>query len=158
MNACRFEPQIIEAAERDQWSTTLREHLASCDDCIAAASVSPWMQRFANTGDREHRLPDASIVFLKARLMQGSIELRRASRPMDVVQMLAYLVVAGGWAMLLTWKWKAVELWLKGFTPTGILIPGSARSDSLSMSFFAIVIVLASMTVMLALHTIMAEE
>jgi hypothetical protein len=33
-----------------------------------------------------------------------------------------------------------------------------ARGESLSMSFFAVVFVLASMTVTLALHTIMAEE
>ncbi len=158
MTACRFEVQVIEAAERDQWTTALREHLAGCDDCAAAASVSSWMRRFANSGDREHRLPDASIVFLKARLMQGRADLRRASRPMDIVQMIAYLVVAGGWASLLTWKWKAVEAWMRGFTPSGILLQTTARTESLSISFFALVIVLASITVMLGLHTIMAEE
>jgi len=158
VSACRFEAQIVEAAERDQWTTLLREHLTECDDCIAAASVAPWMRRFAHTGDREHRLPDPSIVYLKAKLVQGGRDVRRVSRPMDVVQMLSYLIVAGGWASLLTWKWKAVELWIRSFTPSGILLQQSARTDSLSMSFFAMVLVLASITVMLALHTIMAEE
>jgi hypothetical protein len=158
MSACRFEPQIIEAVQRDQWTSALREHLTGCDECIAAAAVAPWMSRFAKTGDREHRLPDASIVFLKAKLMQGRADMRRVSRPMDVVQMIAYLVVAGGWAGLLTWKWTAVQTWIRGFTPSAILLQTTGRGESLSVSFFAFVIVLASITVMLALHTIMAEE
>ncbi|HEX2833864.1 MAG TPA: hypothetical protein VHW00_12700 [Thermoanaerobaculia bacterium] len=159
MSACRFEAQILEAVERDAWTTALREHLSGCDDCIAAATVSPWMSRFANLGDREHRLPDASIVYLKAKLLQGRVDVLRASRPMDIVQMIAYLVVAGGWAALLTWKWQAIEAWLRSLTPTAIVLKqSSGAAESLSMSFLAFVIVLASMTVMLALHTIMAEE
>lgn len=158
MRACRFEPLMIEAAEREEWTASLRAHLAECDECAAAAMVAPWMRRFAGLGDREHRLPDASIVFLKARLLQTGADTRRVSRPMDVVQMLAYLVVAGGWAALLTWKWAAVEAWLRSLTPSGILLQTAIRSESLSMSFFALVAVLASVTVMLALHTIMAEE
>jgi hypothetical protein len=157
MSACMFESKVIHAAQRDEWTDSLRAHLASCDDCMAAVSVAPWMHRFAQLGDREHRLPDASIVFLKARLLQASAESRRASRPMDFVQMVAYLVVAGGWAGLLTWKWAAVEAWLRSFTPSGLL-QGAIRTDSLSLSFFALAAVLASMTVMLALHTILAEE
>jgi hypothetical protein len=158
MSACRFEPQVVEAARREQWTSALREHLTGCDDCIAAASVAPWMHRFTHVADREHRLPDASIIYLKAKLLQTSSDMRRVSRPMDIVQMIAYLVVAGGWATLLTWKWTAVEAWLRGFTPSAIVLQNTARGESLSMSFFALVIVLASMTVMLALHTIMAEE
>lgn len=159
MSACRFEAQILDAVEHDAWTSALREHLAECDDCIAAATVSPWMNRFANISDREHRLPDASIVYLKAKLLQGRADVLRASRPMDIVQMIAYLVVAGGWAALLTWKWQAIEAWLRSLTPTAIVLKQSTGSaESLSMSFLAFVIVLASMTVMLALHTIMAEE
>jgi hypothetical protein len=159
MSACRFESQVIEAAQRDAWTSALREHLAGCDDCIAAASVAPWMQRFANTNDREHRLPDASIVYLKAKLMQGSADVNRVSRPMDIAQIAGYLVVAGGWAALLTWKWAAIEAWLRSLTPSAIVLrTASSSTESLSVSFLAMVIVLGSMTVMLALHTIMAEE
>jgi hypothetical protein len=57
----------------------------------------------------------------------------------------------------MTWKWDAVAMWLRGFTPTG-LVQNVARGESLSMSFFALIFVLASMTATLALHTIMAEE
>lgn len=155
---CRYESDVLRAAEEDRWTDSLRRHLTECDECIATASVAPWMSRFARISDRDHILPDPSVVWLKAKLLQGTVDVGRASRPLDIVQMLAYFVVAGGWAGLLTWRWNAVEAWIRGFTPTGLLTTAATRTGSLSMSFFAMVFVLASMTVMLALHTILAEE
>jgi hypothetical protein len=155
---CRYEPDVLRAAEEDRWTDSLRRHLTECDECIATASVAPWMSRFARISDRDHILPDPSVVWLKAKLLQGTVDVGRASRPLDIVQMLAYFVVAGGWAGLLTWRWNAVEAWIRSFTPAGLLTTAATRTGSLSMSFFAMVFVLASMTVMLALHTILAEE
>lgn len=154
---CRFEADVLRAAQDDRWRDALRRHLAECDDCIAAASVAPWMTRFARISDREHILPDPQIVWLKAQLLQSSAEVARVSRPMNVLQLIAYLVVAGGWAALLTWKWDAVQKWVNGLTPTG-MVENMATGQSLSMSFFALLIVLATMTVTLAMHTILAEE
>lgn len=155
---CRYERDVRRAAEEDRWTDSLRRHLTECDECIATASVAPWMSRFARISDRDHILPDPSVVWLKAKLLQGTADVGRASRPLDIVQMLAYFVVAGGWAGLLTWRWNAVEAWISSFTPTGLLTTAATRTGSLSMSFFAMVFILASMTVMLALHTILAEE
>lgn len=154
---CAFERNVILAAGQDRWTDAIREHLVACDDCVAAASVAPWLGAFARIGDREHQLPDPAIVWLKAKLFQGNVDAARATRPLDFLQMLAYLVVAGGWAGLLTWRWSAVEAWLRGFTPSG-LMETAVRAETLSMSFFALLFVLASMTVMLALHTILAED
>jgi hypothetical protein len=154
---CRYESDVIRAARQDGFTDALRLHLAECDQCVATASVAPWMRNFAKISDREHRLPDPAIVWLKARLFQGNADANRAARPMDMLQMIAYLAVAGGWAALLTWRWKAVEAWMFSLTPSG-LVQNAARAESLSMSFFAIVFVLASMTVMVAMHTILAEE
>ena len=155
--SCRFEADVLRAAQEDRWTDALRRHIEGCDDCVAAMSVAPWMTRFSRISDREHILPDPQIVWLKAQLLQGSADVARAARPMNFIQMLAYLVVAGGWAAVLTWKWAAVQTWMRGLTPTG-MVHNLARGESLSMSFFALVFVLASMTVMLAMHTIMAEE
>ena len=154
---CRYESEVLRAAAEDRWTDSLRRHLTECDECIAAASVAPWMHRFANISDREHILPDPSVVWLKAKLLQGTADAGRASRPLDIVQMIAYVVVAGGWAGLLMWHWPAVERWLHSFTPARI-VTTAATAQSLSLSFFALFFVLASVTVVLALHTILAEE
>lgn len=155
--ACRLESAVITAAQEDRWTDALRAHLGECDDCVAAVSVAPWMTQFARIGDREHLLPDPSVIWLKAKLLQGTAEANRVSRPMDIVQLIAYAVVAGGWAAVLLGRWNAIEAWLRSFTPVG-MAESVARSETLSMSFFAIVFVLASITVTLALHTILAEE
>ena len=155
--SCRFESQVLHAAHEDQWTDALREHLAECEHCVATLSVAPWMTQFARISDREHMLPDPSIIWLKAKLLHGPADVNRVSRPMDAVQMIAYVVVAGGWAGVLLWRWSAVEAWLRGFTPGG-LVERVASAESLSMSSFALVFVLASMTLTLALHTILAEE
>lgn len=154
---CRYEPEVLRAAAEDRWTDSLRRHLTECDECVATASVAPWMARFAGISDREHILPDPSVVWLKAKLLQGTADVGRVSRPLDVVQMVAYLVVAGGWAGLLSWHWPTVEKWMHGFTPAG-LVTTAVRAESLSLSFLTMVLVLGSMTVMLALHTILAEE
>lgn len=157
MNACRYESEVLRAAAEDRWTDALRRHLTECDECIAAASVAPWMDRFANISDREHILPDPSVVWLKAKLLQGTAEAGRAARPLDIVQMIAYVVVAGGWAGLLMWYWPSVERWLHSFTPSGIVMT-AASAQSVSIASLGLVFVLASVTVMLALHTILAEE
>jgi hypothetical protein len=154
MTACRWEADVLRAAREDRWPDNLRRHLTECDDCAMTASVAPWMTSFARIGDRDHRLPDPSILWLKAKLLQGSAEASRITRPLTIVQLVAYLVVAGGWAAVLTWKWDALGKWVHGLTPTGVIWNASA----LSMSFLGVVFVLAAGTVMLALHTILAEE
>src|ERR1700741_1127233 len=154
---CRYERDVLRAAAEDRWTDTLRRHLTECDECVATAAAAPWMSRFARISDREHILPDPSVVWLKAKLLQGTVDAGRVSRPLDMAQVFAYIVVAGGWAGLLTWRWEAVEAWLRSFTPSGLVTTAASSAGSLSMSFFAMVFVLASMTVMLALHTILAE-
>ncbi|HEX6084193.1 MAG TPA: hypothetical protein VF266_06695 [Thermoanaerobaculia bacterium] len=149
---------MLRAAHDDEWSDSVRRHLLECDDCVAAAAVAPWMARFAKIGDREHSLPDPQIVWLKAKVLQGTVDAARVARPMTIVQLFAYLVVAGGWAAILTWKWDAVTTWLRGFTPTGLVQNVALGGDSMSLWFFAFVFILSSTTVMLAMHTIMAEE
>lgn len=154
---CPYEPNVVRAAKEDRWTDALRSHLADCDDCVAAVSVAPWIDRFARLSDREHILPDPSIVWLKAQLLRNTADVARVARPMTIAQWTAYFVVAGGWAAVLTWKWQAVDAWVHSLTPSG-LVSNAARTESLSLSFFAILLVLAATTVMLALHTILAED
>lgn len=155
--ACSREAEVVRAAATDRWSDALRAHLGTCEHCVAAASAAPWMDRFAKMSDREHILPDPSLLYLKAQLLKGTVDASRAARPLNLVQIAAYFLIAGSWAALLTWKWPAVQAWLSRFTPSG-LVQSAARAESLSLPFLAVIFVLASMTVMLAIHTILAED
>ena len=153
---CRFEEQVLEAIRRGEWTPALRTHARECDDCAAAIAIAPWMERFAAADVRERPLPDPAIVWMKAQLLRGTATVDRAARPLQVTQLSAYLIVAAGWAAVLTWKWNVIQSWLSAFTPAGFA--HAATSGSFSAAFFVVVFLLSSATVVLGLHTILAEE
>lgn len=158
--ACRLERDVLLAAIDDRWTDSLRRHVGECADCAAAASVAPWMHDFARVDQLRHILPDPSVVWLKAQILRGSEVIERAARPLAVYQMIAYAVVAAGWAALLTWKWDALTAWFASLSPASVVASasGSAPGSVASVPFFAIVLLLTSITVVLAFHTILAEE
>lgn len=151
--ACRYEQDVL----RGDWNESLRRHIDGCDECTATASVSAWMTSFANVEDRQHPLPDPTLMYLKAQLLQQTKTVERATRPMTIANIASYALIASGWAALVTWKWNAIQAWVASLSPRGIVF-GVANEPSLSISFFATLILLASATMMLALHTILAEE
>lgn len=155
---CRHETHVQRAAAENNWTESLRAHVATCEDCAAAAAVAPFMYRFARTNERQSRLPDASVVWLKAQLLRGTIMAERVSRPLNILQIVAYVLVAGGWAALVTWKWAELQSWMLSFTPKSVVGGLAGTQTVVSAPLMLAVVVLTSMTVMLALHTILAEE
>ena len=160
IDTCPFEPNVLHAAESGTWSEALRAHTRSCEDCAAAAEVSAWMGDFASRDDREHILPDPSVLWLKAQLLGSSAAVERAALPITRSLIAAYLIIAAGWATLVTWKWSALVAWMNALNP-GRLVANSAGpsgATTLSMTVLVTLVLLASATVMLAFHTILAEE
>jgi hypothetical protein len=157
VSACDRERLVRRAARENRWTDELLEHARTCSDCNAAAAAAPFMSRFAGINEREHILPDPSVVWLKAQLLGASVAADRASRPLNLIQVVAYVAVATGWAAVLTWKWADLEAWLLGFTPTR-MVQGLSGASTFSLSFLMTVVILASVTVMLGLHTILAED
>jgi len=156
--ACRHEPHVIRAANEDRWTDALREHVKTCEDCAIAALAAPFMHRLARVDERQKKLPDPSVVWLKAQLLAGSAVADRAARPLNIVQMFAYGVVAAGWAALLTWKWSDMQRWLATLTPSGVAEGLGSGGTALSGSVLMMLVVLSTVTVVLAFHTILAEE
>jgi len=144
----------------DAWTESLRAHVASCDDCAAAAEVAPWMARFSGLDEREHILPDPAVLWLKAKLLQTSAAVERASLPITRLQIAAYLIIAACWAALLTWKSAALQAWINHLSPSHMILgaAGAEATASLSMSALFALVILASATVGVAMHTILAEE
>ncbi len=121
--------------------------------------IDLWMKDFAAI-DQSPRLPDASSIWVKAKLLQSAAAAERASLPVTRVQIASYLIVAGGWAALVTWKWSALQAWINSFSPAHIIMgaAGAQTAQSLSLTFLMALIALGSVTVMLAFHTILTEE
>jgi hypothetical protein len=156
-DTCRFERETIGAAKSGQWTEALREHAASCADCAAAASVAVWMDRIGRTDERQSKLPDPSVVWLKSQILRGSVAAERISRPVTIAQILAYVTVAAGWAGFLTWKWTFVSRWMSGFSAEHIAVR-AASGGGVSLGILLTLFLLSSITVVVALHTILAED
>jgi len=156
---CSFESDIRRAARQGRWSDELRQHLGGCEECAATAAVTPWLGELAALPTRQHTLPSASIIWIKAQLLQNQRSAERVSRPLGMLQSAAYLIVAGCWAALLNWKWSALQEWFGGLTPGRFVTTATTGGGaSLSLSLMLMVLALASVTVMVAMHTILAEE
>jgi hypothetical protein len=157
---CAFEANVIDAVTAGSWTESLRAHVASCDDCAAAAEVGPWLMRFAGMDEREHILPDPAVLWLKAKLLRTSSAVERAALPITRLQIAAYLIIAAGWAAMLTWKSAALQAWLNHLSPGHMIlgVTGAEATASLSVSLLVAIIALASATVGVAMHTILAEE
>jgi hypothetical protein len=154
---CRFEPNVLRAVRFDEWTEALRRHVPACEECTAAMTVGPWMRSFAAAPDIDRVLPNPSILWIKAQILQRDAAVERVATPLNSMQIAAYLLVGACWAALLTWKWKTLQAWFTSFTPSS-LVTGAAAGSSLSLSFMILCVGLASVTVMLAMHTILAEE
>lgn len=156
-DACRFERDTIGAAKSGQWTESLRAHVASCEDCTATASVAAWMDRLGRTDERTQKLPDPSVVWLKSQILRGSAAAERVSRPVTIAQVLAYVFVAAGWAGFLSWKWEFVRRWMNGFSTEHFAVQ-AASTSGVSLGMLLTLFMLSSITVLVALHTILAEE
>ncbi|HEX7192740.1 MAG TPA: hypothetical protein VF381_14325 [Thermoanaerobaculia bacterium] len=153
MSECRFERDVIAG----RWTDSLRAHVAQCADCEAAMLVSPQMKELAAIDMREHPLPDPQVVWLKAQLLRNTMAVERASRPLKIFQVISYVAVAAGWTTVLAWKWSAIQALLHSLTPASF-VQNASQAASLSMTFFVMVFVLSSITIGLALHTMLAED
>ena len=155
---CVQEPLVRRAALEDRWTDALRQHVKTCPDCAAAANVSGFMSRLAGSIVRSRALPDPAVLWLKAHLLRGTAVADRVSRPLNVAQLISYVVIAAGWAALLTRKWTDLEAWLFSVTPANMLGNLAGSHASVPVSIVLAVVVLSSITVLLGLHAILAEE
>jgi len=153
MSDCRFERDVIAG----RWTDTLRAHVAQCADCEATMLVAPQMKELASIDAREHPLPDPQVVWLKAQLLRNTIAMERASRPLKVFQAISYAAVAAAWTAVLAWKWAAIQAMLHSLTPA-TLLQNAGQAASLSVTFFLAIFLLSSVTIGLALHTMLAED
>lgn len=155
---CRYERDAIVASQLNEWTDSLRRHVEGCEECAAAVAVGPWMARLAQSDVRDRALPPSSAIWLRAQLLGQQTAADRAARPFTIFQWIAYAVVASGWAGIITWKWSAVQAWLLSMTPAHIVQAASGSAPAISISFYVGIAVLTSITMVLALHTILAEE
>jgi hypothetical protein len=140
------------ALKNGEIGAELRDHARGCEACSAAAKVSVWMNTLASTAREVRPMPDPMVVYLKARILETLPREQRSLQPLHLLQRLSFGAVGLGWAVLLTWKWEAISSFSieRAFA-------GAIGGASVSPSMAALVFALACATVLVSVHTALAE-
>jgi hypothetical protein len=154
---CELESQIVQALATNGISDSARQHLLGCEGCRNAVAADAWMKEYARQPVEMLRLPDPSLIWLKAQLMSQGKELERATSSFSVVQSLGFAVLAIAWAVLLSWKWKDLSSLLDSLQP-GEFIFAIYHSPVLTLPFLTTAVLLLCATVAFAAHSVLAEE
>ncbi len=149
---CERELELIEALRRGELAPGLRDHARGCAACSEAARVSVWMNSLASGTERPGAPVDPMVLYLKAQIMASMPREQRALQPLHLLQRIAFAFVGLGWAVLLTWKWDAI----RAFSLDRALA-GAIGGAAISPSLVALVFALGCATILVTVHTALAE-
>lgn len=147
----------MEALASDGVSASARQHLLECEVCRDAVLVDEWMTALASAPLEERVLPDPTIIILKAQLMQQKSAFVSLAAAMSWGQTIGFGVLALCWALLLSWKWAAVEALVAAFGSRGMAW-SAATAFAAQMPFVLTVVLLACATVAMAFQSVLLEE
>lgn len=151
-HGCDREMELIGALRRGELPADLRDHARGCGACSEAANVSVWMNSLCSTMERSIPAADPMVVYLKAQLLASLPREQRELQPLHLLQRAAFAAVALAWAVLLTWKWDAIQ----SFSVDRALA-GAIGGAVLSPSLIALVFALGCVTILVTVHTALAE-
>ncbi|HSN68117.1 MAG TPA: hypothetical protein VLV48_02665 [Thermoanaerobaculia bacterium] len=149
---CEREMELIGALRRGELPADLRDHARGCADCSDAAKVSVWMNALASTAARQSPPPDPMVLYLKAQIMATLPGDQRALQPLHLLQRVAFALVGLGWAVLLTWKWDAIRN-----LSLDRALAGAIGGAAVSPSLIALIFALGCATILVTVHTALAE-
>lgn len=94
MNACPFEPDVLDALASRRWPARVDEalsaHVVSCASCADLAAVAGALLHEGETTYGEAHVPPAAAVWHRAQLRAREDAARAATRPIGFVQGVAF--------------------------------------------------------------------
>jgi hypothetical protein len=106
---CPQEAVLTKAVRTGNLETSLTIHAATCTVCREIIQASSWMQALARGSESNPILPDAGLLWWRARLSEKQAKAEKAQDVLDCVEITsaaAISVVLGGWV---AWNWYAIQ-------------------------------------------------
>ena len=120
--------------------------------------ITSALKRVAEDAPRRRDLPEASYFWLTSQLMPNRVVEDRALKPLGILQIAAYSVVAICWALLITLKWPQIQNWVNGPDVATKLLDAARGAAPISFSMLFLVGGLLAITSVVILHNVFAEE
>jgi hypothetical protein len=92
--SCEHESSIIRALHSGEWSSELRLHAAECADCSQTLHLAEALGAAARRAEADFHAPDAHWILQRSRVMAREIAVRRVTRLLAAMRILAAVYVA----------------------------------------------------------------
>lgn len=134
---CAQEAAVTKAVRTGNWEESLTAHAATCAVCREITHTASWMQALARSSEAISTLPDASLLWWKARLSEKQEKAERAQDVSDWVEIASVTAISIGLAAWVAWNWLAVQtsmtrlmvtmqLWVTASSTSLLFLPVSA--------------------------------
>jgi hypothetical protein len=152
-----FEERIRTASQTGNWDRETTEHLQECAACAEQAEVSRFMSALADA-QFGAAPPDAQVVKLKAQILRrGTLDVQTAHR-ISTVQRVVWGAITAAWIVVIGFNWARIAPWMEDFDLARIVVSSITGTESGSLGLLLILVSLASLTAMVAVHAIFSEE
>jgi len=117
---CSREEEAAAALLDEGWSdandSELRAHIDECPHCMDVVLVAQALRQARIETARAATLPASGVLWWRAQIRRRSGAFERATRPIAVVEKLALVAVALGFACLAAWQWNQISDWVLQLT------------------------------------------
>lgn len=106
---CEFEGNILQALATGDWPEELRHHADSCPACSDVLLVAGFLQAEQSQTAAASPLPDAGRAWWTAQRRLREEKVRRATRPIALVERISLGLAALGGIAALLWLWPELK-------------------------------------------------
>ena len=131
---CPQEAAVTKAVLTGDMQTSLKTHAATCTICREIIQASSWMQALARSSESNHTLPDASMLWWRARLSEKQAKSEKAQDILEWVEITSAVAILFGLAAWVSWNWYGIQelmtwilagtqLWLTAYSKPILFLP-----------------------------------
>jgi hypothetical protein len=134
---CAQEAAVTKAVRTGNWEESLTAHAATCAACREIIHTASWMQGLARNSEAISTLPDASLLWWKARLSEKQAKVEKAQELSEWVEIASGAAISIGLAAWVAWNWFAIQalmtrfmgamqLWVTAYSTSLLFLPVTA--------------------------------
>jgi predicted anti-sigma-YlaC factor YlaD len=157
--SCDQESRILRAVgSRRAPDPQVQAHLASCEACREAATVSQWMQTLADTTGEMPPLPDPALLWWKAQLLRRWEAERQVVKPIERMQ--RWEIIAGiiGVVAVVVWQWADISRAFSALNPGNLTTWTATANASPYLPVALAGTVLLGVMVLAGVHRMLAQS
>ena len=106
-NECPREAEILLAVRTGAWTEEIRDHARGCPQCADALLVTTWLTEGGSSA--QEPLPDPDLIWWKAQILARHEAVKRATRPIALIQRASLVAGAAAAIAVLGWAWPLIS-------------------------------------------------